>query len=158
MSLVGPRHLDFFKLSRWFACAASGENYCSALILCPRKATLPGSARWFRHLLSNRGSNRIHYSDSSLLFTYHWGSNLLSLWIFLWLQTEEQPLALDHCEKHSLIRNGISSFALRFLMGRFYWPFLVPPRQVKNVAAPRWSQLFCYLSDGSPELTVSLKK
>lgn len=129
------------------------------LLPWPRKAALPGSGHWFHHLLSNPGSKQIHYNDSSLLFTYLCGgSKLLSLRIFLWPQTEEQTLAPADCEKCSLVRGGISSSALRFPMGQPLFAFPTSPRQVKNAAAPRLSQLFCYLSDSSSKLTVPLKK
>ena len=130
-------------------------------LLCTRSLPKESSSFWpwtlVPSFLSNDGSDRIHYNDSPLLFTYLWGPNLLSLWILLWLQTEEWPLALADCEKHSLLRAGISSSALRFLMGQFGGLFRSSQAREEYDSSQVVTAVLLFTYN-SPEHTVPLKE
>ena len=129
-------------------------------LLCTRSLPKESHSFWpwtlVPSFLSN-GSDRIHYNDSPLLFTYLWGPNLLSLWILPWLQTEEWPLALADCEKHSLLRAGISSSALRFLMGQFGGLFRSSQAREEYDSSQMVTAVLLFTYN-SPEHTVPLKE
>lgn len=139
--MAGLKHPYFWRLPKWLSHAGRGEKQCSGLILCSRKAALPGSGHWFLPLVSNRRSNGsitvIHVCCSPSLGIKPFICKGISLAL-----DKQLPLALAECEKHSLLRVGISCFALNlpwgFWWNDLYWPFPLLPGRWRMQQDPRW--------------------
>lgn len=152
MSGVGPRHPDFpnypgdshvqpgLKTTALHLFSAQGKRVFLVLdtdsIISFQMVEVTKSVKEILPCCSHSSGDQSFY-----IYRYFFGHRQKgSLWLWLWG-------AFPHKEWVQLLCPQVSD-------GTILLAFSTSPRHMKSMAASRWSEVFCYLSESSCELTV----